>query len=377
MKSGKLMKSTASPRGQVAIASLAALVSGGMAVAIPPASVYQATAIVAVDEPSAALRFAAARSAADFAVSKPVIARAAASLNGTVVSAPAPALAEKLEVASGLVGAMGASARLAEALVPTVRANAGEGLVEVQAQATDGLRAARVATALAEALVAEAESSVAADARRREAVTAARVETLRENARAAQVQLAALGGSALDPAETLATAGAATRAAETRLSAVRSVIAAGSPPLGGGSELPQGVAALQQTYWDLKKQLDKASETLGERHTTVIALHDGVVRAAAALTAEWQRIERGAAGDVTVARSREAVLRKTALAADPVKRAAIDEARAAARLADAALARAIAAPAPAASVNLRGCCGGSAAWRPCPAPVPCRTGARR
>ncbi len=351
MKSGRLMNSTGSPRGQVAIASLAALVVGGVAVSIPPASLFQATAIVAVDEPSVALRFAAARSAAALAVSKPVIARAAGSLNGTVVSAPAPAFAEKLEVATGLVGATNAVTRLAEALVPTVSATAGEGLVEVQAQATDGPRAARVATALAEALVAEEEGSVFADARRREAVTAAGIETLRENASAAQARLAGLGGSATDPNETFAAAGAAARAAETRLAAVRAVIAAGSPPLGGGSELPQSVAALQQTYWDLKKQLDKASETLGERHTTVIALHDGVVRAAAALTAEWQRIERGAAGDVSVARSREAVLRRTALVADPVKRAAIDKARAAAHFADAALARAVAAPATAAPVN--------------------------
>ena len=342
------MNSTGSPRGQVAVASMAALVAGGVAVSIPSASLFQATAIVAVDEPSVALRFAAARSAAALAVSKPVIARAAGSLNGTVVSAPAPAFAEKLGVATGLVGATSAVSRLAEALVPTVSATAGDGLVELQAQATDGPRAARVATALAEALVAEEESSVAADARRREAATAAGIETLRENASVARARL---GGSADDPAETLAAAGAVTRSAETRLAAVRSVIAAGSPPLGAGSELPQSVASLQQTYWDLKKQLDKASETLGDRHTTVIALHDGVVRAAAALTAEWQRIERGAAGDVTVARSREAVLRRTAIVADPAKRVAINEARSAVRLADAALARAVAAPVAAASAN--------------------------
>ena len=125
---------------------------------------------------------------------------------------------------------------------------------------------------------------------------------------------------------------------------MQAVIAAGTPPLGAGSELPQSAAVLQQAYWELKKQLDKASETMGERHTTVIALPDGVSRAAAALTAEWQRIERAAASDVTVARSREAVLRRSAVVADPAKRAALDEARSAVRLADAAIAQAVAAP---------------------------------
>ncbi len=340
-----------SPRRQIAIASLAALAAIGVAGMTLPASVFQASAIVAVDEPSAALRLAAARSAADLAVSKPVIARAAASLNGTIMPAPAPALVEKLGVATGLMGATGTVARLADALAPEVTASAGDGLIEVQARAADGARAAHIATALAEALIAEEEGSVAAAARRRDGAIAARVENLREMARTAHARLAELGGSETNPAEALATAGAATRAADTRLAAVHAVIAAGTPPLGAGSELPQNVANLQQTYWELKKQLDKASETMGERHTTVIALRDGVSRAAAALTAEWQRIERGAASDVAVARSREAVLRRTVTVVDRVKGAALDEARSAARLADIALARAAGNPADAATLN--------------------------
>ena len=340
MKSVRTLKSTASVHRRLAIASSVALAAAGVAGMTLPASFFQASAIVAVDDSSAALRLAAARSAADLAVSKPVIVRAAASLNGTTVTAPAPALTETLGVATGLLGATGAVARLADALAPEVGAHAGDGLVEIQARATDGARAAQVATAVAEALVAEQEGSVLADAHRRELATTARLETLRNTARAAHARLAALGATDSDPAEALVVAATATRAAETRLTAVHAVIAAGSPPLGGGSELPQTAAALQQTYWDLKKQLDKASESMGERHTTVIALRDGVSRAAAALTAEWQRIERAAAGDVTVARSREAVLRRSTIVANPAKHAAVEEARGAARLADAALARA-------------------------------------
>ena len=351
MKSVRTLNSTASVQRRLAIAvSAAALVAGVTAMALP-ASVFQASAIVAVDEPALALRLATARSAADLAVSKPVIVRAASSLIGTVVAAPAPAFAERLGVAAGLAGATGAVARLADALAPTVSANAGDGLVEVRAKATDGAHAARVATALAEALVAEEESSAAAAAGRRELTASARIEILRETARAAHARLATLGGSEADPVDALAVAAAASRVAEMRLAAVHAVIAAGTPPLGAGSELPQSAAALQQTYWDLKKQLDKASESMGERHTTVIALRDGVAHAAAALTADWQRIERTAAGDVTVTRNREAVLRKTATIADPVKRAALDEARVTARLADAAVARATDAPAAAALAN--------------------------
>ena len=349
METGRTLDSTASVHRRLVIAfSTAALTAGVTAMALP-SSVFQASAIIAVDEPSAALRFAAARSAADLAVSKPVIARAASSLNGTVV-APTAALAERLGVVTGLAGATGAVARLADALVPTVSASAGDGLVEVRARAADGARASRVATALAEALVAEEEGSAAAAAGRRELSATARTDLLRGTASAAHANLAALGGSEIDPVDALAVAAAATRAAEARLVAVHAVIAAGTPPLGAGRELPQSAAALQQTYWDLKKQLDKASESMGERHTTVIALRDGVARAAAALTADWQRIERAAAGEATVARSREAVLRKSATV-DPTKRAAVDAARTAARLADAALARAAVAPVVAAFAN--------------------------
>lgn len=344
MKSGSGLKSETWVRRQALVASVAALVTAGVTAIALPTNFYQASAIVAVDEPSAALRLASSRSAADLVVSKPVIVRAAASLNGTVDPAPAPTFAEKLGAATGLVNVTGAVARLADALVPTVSASAGDGLVEIKARAADGARAARVATTLAEALVAEEEGLVAGEARHREAETAARLAVLRESARVAHVRLASLGGSESDPAEALKAAATAIGAAETRLAAIRVVIAAGSPPLGAGSDLPQSAATLQQTYWDLKKQLDKATETMGERHTTVIALRDGVARAAATLTAEWARIEHGAASDVAVARSREAVLRKTINAMAPGKRVAIDEARGAVHLADAALARATAAP---------------------------------
>ena len=340
MKTGRALKTTTSARRRrFAAASIVALAAAGVTAVALPVSVFQASAIVAVDEPSAALRLAAARAAADLAVSKPVVSRAAASLNGTSVIAPRPALAETIGVATGLTAATGAVARLADALAPTISARASDGLVEVQASAADATRAARVATALAEALVAEEESSIDTLARRREASAGATLDALREVARDSHARLAALGATEADPAAALATAIASTRTAEARASAIHAVIAAGSPPLGAGTELPQGVATLQQTYWDLKKQLDKASETMGERHTTVIALRDGVSRAAASLTAEWQRIERGATNDLAAARSREAVLRKAATIGDPARRAAAEDARSAARLADAAVAR--------------------------------------
>lgn len=343
MTTGTTLKTkTWAPKRRFESASVAALLAAGLTMLSLPSSVFQASAIVAIDEPSAALRLAAARSAANLAVSKPVIMRAAASLNGTVVSAPAPAFVQKIAVATGLIGATGAVARLAETLISTASARPGDGLVEIQAHAPDAARAARVATALAESLIAEEDNAVAESAHRRESSAGERLEALRENARAAHARLAELGVSETDPAEALAAAAAATRAAEARASSIHSVIAAGTPPLGAGRELPPGAATLQQTYWDLKKQLDKASETMGERHTTVIALRDGVSRAAANLTLEWQRIERVAASDLSLARSREAVLRKAASAVDPAKRAVADEARSAARFADAAVSRAIA-----------------------------------
>lgn len=325
-------------RRRVFIAAVLALFAAAASLAVPLADVVTATAVIAVDEPSTALRSAAVRSGADLAASKSVIARAAASLLGTNGSVPEPSWSDRLGVMIGAVAPKGAMSRLTDRLGHAVTAQTGDGLIEIRAEAPDAPTATHYASAVAEALVSEEDTAAAAASRRREIEAADRLDALHASARAARDRLAAVGATETEPADALVAAAATTRAAETHLAAVRAVIAAGSPPLAAGTDLPASAATLQDTYWDLRKQFDKASQTLGNRHTTVIALRDGVARAAATLTAEWQKIERAAASAADVARSREAVLRRTASNPDPAKQAIVDEARKTLRRASAALA---------------------------------------
>ena len=100
---------------------------------------------------------------------------------------------------------------------------------------------------------------------------ALRLARLQDSAIAAHRVLADLGGDVADPAATRAASAARVEALRARLDAIRAILAA-DPPLGAGRDVPPNIEALQTSYLDLTRQLAKARETLGDRHTTVIGL---------------------------------------------------------------------------------------------------------
>lgn len=332
-----------SPRPYVA-ASLG-LVAGSIVGLWLPPPVFRTHAVVGVGDGGSAMRIATTRAAADAVVSRPVMARAAASLIGTAMPVPEPAFAERLAVATGLTDARaaGREARLARALAAAVRAAPGDvaGTIDIFATDPDADRAAQVASTVADAFVVDGDDRAAATNRDSDMTTAARLEGLKASASAAHRRFASLGGVELDPARAQ-DAAARTVVAQGRVDAIRAIIASGSPPLGDRKDAPPSIESVQNAYLDLARQLAKARETLGDRHTTVIALQNGLRRAGTNLTAEWKRLLRIAEADLSGARSREASLGAGA-PMDATRRAAIDEAREATQRADEAVALAEAA----------------------------------
>ncbi len=334
-------------------ASLLALLVGATTAVSLGTVTYRATAIVQVPDAGFSTRLATVNGALVGAVSKPVMARAAASLVGAGVSVSPAGVGERLAM---MIGAPGAAApgpedRLAGLLSSsvTVRPGAVPGTLEVSAAMSGAEQAALAATGVAEAFVAEQDVAAAQAHGREEAAAAARFEVLRNAAASAHAKLSALE----DPVVTsAATPAAATNpsvplaAAIARRDAIARIVASGSPPLGEGKGMPAAVDALQTIYLDQVKQLAKARETLGDRHTTVISLNEAVQRAAAALTAEWHRLEVAADVDVSDVRARQGSAHqgtpRTDVDArtDGIRQATLAEARGAARRADAALARA-------------------------------------
>ena len=174
-----------------------------------------------------------------------------------------------------------------------------------------------------------------AQARRKRDIDAiALVERLNAQATAARRRLAALGGAEADPAQIRAAAAAQTATAQARVDIIHAIIASGAPPLSDRRDVPSGIETLQGTYLDVTRQLAKARETLGDRHTTVISLQNEVKHAAASLTAEWRRLAHLAEAELGTARQREAMLRTTDTAADATRRDAIQEARRSVQVAD-------------------------------------------
>ena len=103
--------------------------------------------------------------------------------------------------------------------------------------------------------------------------------------------------------------------------------------------MPTNIDALQTSYLDLTRQLAKASETLGEKHTTVIGLRDGIKRTAAELTAAWTRLAKATEADLADAKSRAVAAAKGGTR-DAGRIATIEAARAAAQAADDSVTRA-------------------------------------
>ncbi len=335
---------------RLATASLIGLLAAGATALCLGTPAYRATAIVQVPDAGSLTRLAMVNGAIVGVVSKPVMMRAATSLVGAGVPVPPADLSERLALAAGVprTRATGREGRLVEALSSSVVARPGAvpGTVEVSATLPEAERASLVATSVAEAFVAEQDEVAAQAHHRDELAAAARFEVLRAAASTAHDKLSALGGEGSEPIATRpATDAADLAAAIARRDAIGRIIASGVPPLGEGKGVPAGVDALQAIYLDQVRQLAKARETLGERHTTVVSLKEAVQRTAAALTDEWRQLKVVADTDVKAAQARQDASRGGDRPVDGVRQAALVEARGAAQRADAALSRAEAAAA--------------------------------
>lgn len=337
--------SGSSPRnGWLATAGLTLCAVVATALVLPPAT-FRAKSIVAITDPASPLAILLPRTAAEVAVSKPVMERAAESLIGTGVEAPEPGLIERVALALHIDGAKatGKTARLATDLARLTTAQPGAlpGSLEIVVASDDAERAAQIAAAIAEALVAEQEDTSGKTRHLRASDVANRVLRLRAETATARRRLAALGGVEADPVQMRTAAAAQTAAAQARVDAIRAIIASGTPPLSDRRDVPAAIEALQTSYLDLSRQLAKARETLGDRHTTIISLQAEVKHASASLTAEWRRLGKLAESELASARDREASLRKADNSpADASRRAALDEARRNVQAADDAVARA-------------------------------------
>ena len=314
---------------------LAMLAAVGCFAALP-GTTFQTHSMLIVDGGTAPLQSTLIRIAADGAVSKPVIDRAAGMLLASDIKAPGPDLAERLSVTAGAKGATSRQARLADSIAPVVRAEPGvvPGTLEISAAAPVPEEAARIADALADAFVTQQDDAATQARMRQDEKASARVDGAKAAALLARQRLIALGDTTPDPAQTRSAAAAQTVAAETRLASIRAIMASGSPPLSDRKDLPPALAMPQAVYLDLKGQLEKQSETLGERHTIIIALQEGVRRAATTLAAEWNRLKKIAEADVVAAREHEAAIRKGDTPIDTKRRDAIEDARRAVQIAD-------------------------------------------
>ncbi len=311
-----------------ALSALAAV--GALAVGLAlPQPTYKAAAVVAVEGGAASIRPAMIQAGLDAAVSRSVISHAAAALAGTAPKDPAALHARDVE-------------HLAVGLAHAVRADLGSigGTLVIRAADADAARAATLATSVAVALVDDLNGRGSESRLDWADAQTLRLEKLRDAAAAAHRRLVALGGDIADPIVARAGAGARVEALRTRLDAIRSILASGTPPLGIGKDVPPAIDALQTSYLDMTRRLATARETLGERHTTVIGLQDGIRRATADLSAAWARLAKLTDADFFDARARLSMVDKGDGSADATRRASIDAARATAQIADDAVVRA-------------------------------------
>lgn len=281
-----------------AVVGLAA--AGVIGAGLSPAT-FEATAVVGLDSGNDALR-----TALDLATSHSVVRRAASTLVGTDEDAAQLA---------------------ANAKVFPTEAGTAVAITEIGADAS---RAARAATAVAQALVAEHETVSAAWRLTRDAHAQARLTALQAAAAQAHERLQALGGP--DAASGRGGVAEQVAKAEAHVETIRAILASGSPPL-SDKDVPPTVQVLQANYLDLIRRLAVARATLGDRHVTIIALQEGVRQASEVLTAEWKRLLRQAQGDLEATRHHQATLGKAGAKAGAI--AAIEAARRATEQADA------------------------------------------
>ena len=302
----------------MALAFGAALATG----LLLPGQAFVATSVVGVEGGPSGLRPALIQAAADAAVSRHVMSLAAASMAAPEATGQRPA------------------ARTLDRLSSAVRVETGRvpGTLLVRAADGDGERAAAMASAVATALVADLEDRAQETGRAADAAAALRLARLQDTAVTAHRRLDDLGGDVADPAATRAASAARVEALRTRLEAIRAILSASNPPLGAGRDVPPNVDALQTSYLDLTRQLAKARESLGERHTVVIGLQDGIKRTAAELGQAWARLAKATEADLVEARSRAAAATRTATG-DAGRAPALAAARIAAQAADEAVAQ--------------------------------------
>ena len=288
----------------------------------PP--IFHSAAVVGSEGGLGAMSTDALRTASELALSRSVLLHAADRLRETSVNST-----------------NAQASQLADQIRAMLRTAAGpDGTLSLSADALEPMQAARVATTVAEALVAQREAMIADTRRVVENATTSRVAALRASAVLAHRHLATLAGVDPGSAQVRTSATLQVSAADARVTELRAIIASGMPPLADSKDVPQSVETLQTTYLDLTRKLALARGTLGDRHSTIIALQDSVRRAGAALTVEWKRLLRIAEADLAAAKQREASFGTTAAAPDIAHQAAIDIARRAARDADDAVVQA-------------------------------------
>ena len=309
--------------------ALGLLAFGGMEWLLMGPVDFKAHAIAGIS--NAARGSGALEEAAILATTKPVLARAGIILRDKGFAIGAPESSD----ASGAESDVERDLSSKISLVPSPTMNA----LVIEARAETGERAAAVANAVAGAFVDVQNEAAAARQEGHEASVAARLRRLRDLAGAAHRRLDSVLSAGADPAQQRAHAAAVTARAKTHFEAFETMLASGSPPLGAPTGLPPSIAPLQANYLELKRQMDLAKGSLGDRHVSAKGLDSKLGASAKLLQAEWQRLTEAARAGWERARDDEANLAKMGSAPGTETRPTIEDARLAAEAADDALAQ--------------------------------------
>lgn len=267
---------------------------------------------------------------------------AARLLLGEGVRAPAPRLLERLAVAAGRARAEDGETRLAAEMLrkASLTVPAGDRF-QVWSESRNARQAARFADALAEGLVASENRIVShwREARARE--TADQLKTRQTEAAAAHARLQALTPVSGESRSRGAAPSAQPTELRARLDMIRAILASGGAPLSDRRDVPPSIEGLQNNYLDLQRQLLKARQTLGDRHTTIINLQADLKKASAELLAEWQRLKRVTEAELKAARETDTQGTRAASGAEGLPSADLLAARRAADAADQKLTEAV------------------------------------
>lgn len=256
--------------------------------------------------------------------------------------APAPHLLERLAVATGRARAEDGETRLAAEILgqSSIGAVSTGDRFQVWSEARAARQAASFADALAEGLVVAENHTVARwrEARAREA--AERVKLLEGEAADAHARLRALAPVVAD-ARPQAASGPQPAELRARLDMIRAILASGGAPLSDRRDVPPSIEGLQNNYLDLQRQLLKARQTLGDRHTTIINLQADLKKASAELLAEWQRLKRVTEAELKAARDGDATPARRVSTGEESTSADLTAARRVAEIADRKLTEAV------------------------------------